>query len=116
MSLIDRFFSGRKDELRGVPEFVFVDRVIDKETVITGIKILGGPAKGMIFTWNPQVSFSHKDDGNIDMKFEYAIQVPPSDSSILDDNQLLTNIVGDIITSVIKKDLDNNNADRNVDF
>ena len=115
-SLIDRFFKGRASALQNIPSYVFVDRVINESEVLTGIRVTSGIAEGMIFTWNPEVRFKNKDDGNIDMNFDYYIHVPPKNDKILDSHQELTNIVGDIIFDVIKRDFDKTDANRNVDF
>lgn len=115
LNLIRKFF--KKDEVKGdIPLYAFVDKVIDRNQVVTGIKVKSGKFNGMVFTSNPSVSFMEKADGGLDMKFDYVIQVPPDDISSLDDSSGIQKSVGDIILDIIYKNLEKDDANRDVDF
>lgn len=99
-----------------LPEYTFVDRVVSENTVVTGVKVKSGKFAGMIFTSNPSVEFKHLPDGRLDMNFQYVIQVPPADVITLEDAESLRNTVGDIILDIIYKNLDKEDANRDIDF
>lgn len=116
LSTIKNYFKGRETSHSKVEDYIFVDKVISKDEVVTGIKIKSGPLSGMIFTANPSVNFTEKKDGHIDMHFEYVVQVAPENREALLNNELVTNTLGDIISDIIKKNLDTNDANRDIDF
>lgn len=116
ISLIKAFFKGKETSPSNLPEYTFVDRLVDKNQVVTGVKIKSGNYAGMIFTSNPSVQFKEKPNGELEMKFDYVIQMPPDNrESLLDDAEVQT-VVGDIILDIIYKNLDKEDADRDVDF
>ena len=116
LSTIKRYFFGRETSQSKPVEYLFVDKVVSQDQVVTGIKIKSGPLTGMIFTANPSVNFTEKEDGHIDMHFEYVVQVAPDNREALLDNSLVTNTLGDIISDIIKKNLDTTDANRDIDF
>lgn len=116
ISLIKAFFKGRETSPSSLPEYTFVDRLVDKNQVVTGVKIKTGNFAGMIFTSNPSVQFKEKPNGELEMKFDYVIQMPPENQDSLLDDASVQKVVGDIILDIIYKNLDKKDADRDVDF
>lgn len=112
-NFLSRFFGLNKAPY-AIPQYILVEKQINPELIVSGIKVTSGPLDGMVVTTSPTVEFKETPSGEIKVKFEYVVQIPPKDKSFIKNNELIERVVGDIIIDIIEKD-QNQDANRESD-
>lgn len=111
--LISKIFNFNKKPVTKL-DYQLVERQINPELIVSGVKVTSGPLAGLIFTTSPTVSFKEDISGEVKLKYEYVIQIPPKDPVFRDNIELIERTVGDIILDIIEKNY--SDANRESDF
>lgn len=84
-------------------KYQLVERQIDPETIVSGVRVTDGPLTGMVFTVSPSVEIK-ESNGETSLKYSYVVQIPPKNFQDFDkDSDIVKNTVGDIIIDIISK-------------